>query len=40
MENLKWASFKEQLQANPGLILQFQYAEDKWVEASYHITEM
>jgi uncharacterized protein YbjQ (UPF0145 family) len=40
MENLKWASFKEQLQANPGLILQFQYAEDKWVEASYHITEI
>lgn len=40
MENLKWGSFKEQLQANPGLILQFQYAADKWVDASYHITEI
>lgn len=40
MENLKWGVFKEQLQANPELILQFQYAEDKWVDASYHITEI
>jgi len=40
MENLKWGLFKQQLQATPGLILQFQYAEDKWVDASYHITEI
>lgn len=37
---LKWQSFKEQLQANPDLTLQFQYAEDKWVSAAYHITEI
>lgn len=40
METLKWHSFKEQLQANPDLTLQFQYAEDKWVDAAYHITEI
>ncbi|MES2061108.1 MAG: DUF6428 family protein [Bacteroidota bacterium] len=40
MENLKWGLFKQQIQATPGLILQFQYAEDKWVDASYHITEI
>lgn len=40
METLKWQSFKEQLQANPTLDLQFQYAENTWVEASYHITEI
>ncbi|MET3981220.1 hypothetical protein ABIB62_003702 [Mucilaginibacter sp. UYP25] len=28
------------MQANPQLILQFRYAEDKWVNASYHITEI
>lgn len=40
METLKWQSFKEKLQANPDLILQFQYAENKWVDAAYHITEI
>ncbi len=40
METLKWQSFKEQLQANPDLTLQFQYAEDQWVDAAYHITEI
>nr|WP_067057687.1 DUF6428 family protein [Mucilaginibacter sp. L294] len=40
MENLKWGLFKQQLQAKPELILQFQYAEDQWVDASYHITEI
>ena len=40
MENLKWSSFKQQLQASPELILQFQYAENLWVDASYHITEI
>ncbi|MFA6086564.1 DUF6428 family protein [Mucilaginibacter sp.] len=40
MESLKWSSFKQQLQANPHLILQFQYAENQWVDAAYHITEI
>lgn len=40
METLNWKSFKETLISNPELILQFQYAEDKWVDASYHITEI
>jgi len=35
-----WQSFKEQLQANPTLDLQFQYAPGQWVAASYHITEI
>jgi len=40
MEQLKWQDFKSQLKANPELILQFQYAEDKLVDAAYHITEI
>ncbi|WP_238989283.1 DUF6428 family protein [Mucilaginibacter terrigena] len=40
MENLKWIDFKQQLQANPDLILQFQYAQNQWVDAAYHITEV
>ncbi len=40
MENLKWSTFKQQLQENLGLMLQFQYAENKLVDASYHITEI
>ncbi|GAB2983896.1 hypothetical protein GCM10027049_21700 [Mucilaginibacter puniceus] len=40
METLNWRSFKETLVSNPELTLQFQYAEDKWVDASYHITEI
>jgi hypothetical protein len=40
METIKWHSFKEQLLANPDLTLQFQYAEDKLVDAAYHITEI
>lgn len=39
-EAINWKTFKEQLQANPELTLQFQYAGDKWVDASYHITEI
>lgn len=38
--SLNWASFKEALVQNPDLYLQFQYAENKWVDASYHITEI
>jgi hypothetical protein len=40
MEGLKWSVFKQQLEENPGLLLQFQYAESKWVDAAYHITEI
>jgi hypothetical protein len=39
-EAMNWQSFKEQLQQNPELILQFQYAENKLVDAAYHITEI
>jgi hypothetical protein len=35
-----WNTFKSVLQQNPGLTLQFQYAEGKFVDASYHITEI
>jgi hypothetical protein len=35
-----WQTFKATLEQNPDLALQFQYAEDKWVDASYHITEI
>lgn len=40
LQTLNWQSFKEQLLQNPGLDLQFQYDENKLVEASYHITEI
>lgn len=35
-----WKDFKSALQQHSDLILQFQYAADKWVDASYHITEI
>lgn len=37
---MTWQEFKTRLQENQELILQFQYAEQKWVDASYHITEI
>ncbi|MFD0748898.1 DUF6428 family protein [Mucilaginibacter calamicampi] len=40
METLKWQAFKQLLNANPALTLQFQYAEEKRVNAAYHITEI
>jgi hypothetical protein len=40
LEAMNWASFKEQLLSHPNLDLQFQYAENKWVDAAYHITEI
>ena len=42
MTNTKmtWQVFKDQLQLHPDQTLQFQYAADKWVDASYHITEI
>ncbi len=35
-----WQAFKSTLEQYPDLALQFQYAESKWVDASYHITEI
>jgi hypothetical protein len=37
---LTWESFKSTLQEHPELALQFQYAENKRVDVSYHITEI
>ncbi|PYF75087.1 DUF6428 family protein [Pedobacter nutrimenti] len=37
---MTWSVFKAKLQEYPERILQFQYAEQKWVDASYHITEI
>jgi hypothetical protein len=39
-QTLNWQLFKHALLQNPELDLQFQYAEGKWVDASYHITEI
>ncbi|MFD2581690.1 DUF6428 family protein [Pedobacter vanadiisoli] len=38
--SIDWSSFKTELQQRPELLLQFQYATDKWVNANYHITEI
>jgi len=35
-----WQAFKASLKKYTDLTLQFQYAENKWVDASYHITEI
>ena len=40
METLKFREFKDQLKANADSILQFKYGKDKFVDASYHITEI
>ncbi|RVU00450.1 hypothetical protein EOD41_13315 [Mucilaginibacter limnophilus] len=42
MEKLKtnWTDFKAALEAQPDLDLQFQYDDGKFVDASYHITEV
>src|SRR6218665_2254234 len=37
---MTWGDFKNTLKQNPDLHLQFQYAEGKYVDASYHITEI
>jgi hypothetical protein len=37
---INWKTFKDKLIQNPQLDLQFQYATDKWVSPSYHITEI
>lgn len=40
METLKWEGFKAQLEAKPDLHLQFQYENGKYVDTSFHITEI
>jgi hypothetical protein len=40
METINWKSFKKALTNQPELFLQFQYADGKWIDASYHITEI
>lgn len=37
---MNWQSFKDQLKKHPEQILQFQFAEGRFVDASYHITEI
>jgi len=37
---MNWQAFKNTLVENPDKVLQFQYAEDLYVDASYHITEI
>lgn len=39
-EQMTWQKFKSQLLQHTELILQFQYAENSLVDASYHITEI
>src|SRR6201996_3987353 len=39
-EIINWGVFREKLVQNPLLNLQFQYAENRWVAPSYHITEI
>lgn len=39
-QQMNWQAFKTTLAQHPDLTLQFQYAESKWVDASYHITEI
>ncbi|TDO23810.1 DUF6428 family protein [Pedobacter duraquae] len=39
-ELMNWQTFKTKLAQHQDLALQFQYAEEKWVDASYHITEI
>jgi hypothetical protein len=39
-EPMNWQSFKNALVRNPDKFLQFQYAENRFVDASFHITEV
>jgi len=40
IEAINWKTFKDILIQHPDLDLQFQYKANKWVNASYHITEI
>ncbi len=37
---MTWQAFKSKLEENPELHLQFQYEEGKFVDSSFHITEI
>lgn len=37
---MNWENFKQQLLENKELRLQFEYEGGKWVDASYHLTEI
>ncbi|WP_414618122.1 DUF6428 family protein [Dyadobacter sp. 32] len=37
---MNWQAFKSTLLLNPDKVLQFQFAEGQFVDASYHITEI
>jgi len=37
---ISWQAFKNRLIENPDMVLQFHYAENLYVDASYHITEI
>jgi len=37
---MTWQFFKNSLSENPDKVLQFQYADKKFIDASYHITEI
>ena len=39
-ETITWQTFKQTLMNSPELDLQFKYAADQFVDASYHITEI
>lgn len=39
-ETINWKRFKEKLLNHNELTLQFKYAEDKFVDSAYHITEI
>jgi len=38
--SIRWSSFKAELLQHPELLLQFQYTNNQWVNANYHITEI
>ncbi|WP_134090940.1 DUF6428 family protein [Olivibacter sp. XZL3] len=37
---MNWGEFRTKLSEHMEAALQFQYAQDKWVDGSYHITEI
>jgi hypothetical protein len=37
---MNWQTFKETLEKHPDQLLQFKYADGKFVDASFHITEI
>ena len=39
-DSVNWKNFKSLLLENPEKVLQFQYGEGEFVDASYHITEI